>query len=369
MRVVAKRVADALIRLVGRTFTPLYQVQEIELSPEQQSVVPMAPANAATLPRALQQQFNSPVERPRKAVYYYAGVSVSWHGLVMKGLELFRPSLPYPAAWNEFSGTYLLRQWAVAAPRPLVMKEQKLALVYDFWSVNNYYHWLIDALPRLLLLQQVHPDCILLLPEGASTYMLLSCQALGFTKFQYIPKNRILRGVDIIMPGHVAAIGRQDAILLQQVRQQLIKSFVHTQPPVNLKRRIFASRRSQHTRCLLNEEDIMPLLLRYGIELISFDGMTLPQQIELMQTVDLYIGVHGANMTNLLFSSPNTSVVELMDTQHPNLCYFNMAINLSFNYWVVPCDGVVKAGVHENNYDLQVDLTALEQAIARHFKG
>jgi capsular polysaccharide biosynthesis protein len=288
---------------------------------------------------------------------------VSWNGIVMKGLEVFKPSLPYPEAWTEFSGTYLLRQWIASAEHPVISGSRRVALVHDFWSVNNYYHWLADVLPRLLILQQLHPDCVLLLPEGASSYMLLSAQALGFTIFHFTPKNRVVRSIDIIMPSHTAAIGRQDKLLLHQVRQQLLNAFASPASTLEPKRRIFVSRRTQHTRRLLNEEELAPLLAQYEIEIVLFDGMTLPQQVKMMQSVDLFIGVHGANMTNLVFLLPNTPVIELMDAKHPNLCYFNMAANLSLPYQVVPCEGDAEISVHENNYNLQVSLSALEQAV------
>lgn len=363
MKAAAKQLANTLIRFAGSLTASLQQIKEIEVAPAQSPVIQPAPSNMSLLPLSLQQQFAETVERPRKVVYYCSDVSVSWNGIVMKGLELFKPSLAYPAAWDEFSGTYLLRQWLVSAKQPVITGSKKLALVHDFWSVNNYYHWLADVLPRLLVLQQLHPDCVLLLPEGASSYMLLSAQALGFATFHFTPKNRVVRGIDIVMPGHTAAVGRQDRLLLRQVRQQLLNVFAPAFSTLKPKRRVFASRRTQRTRRLLNEEELLPLLEQYNIETVLFDGMTLPQQIELMQSVDLFIGVHGANMTNLVFLQPITPVIELMDAEHPNLCYFNMAANLSLPYQVVPCEGVVETSVHENNYNLRVDLGALKQAL------
>lgn len=365
MKVAAKKIANTIIQFIGDITTSLEWVKELEVAPWQPPVVQCKPANFSSLPHSLQSQFLKIIERPKKIVYYCSDVSVSWHGLVMKGLDLFKPSLPYPEAWNEFSGTYLLRQWVTMVEWPLLSTYPEVALIYDFWSVNNYYHWLIDVLPRLLVLKQLHPDCVLLLPEGANEYMLLSIRALEFTKFHFIPKNKILKGVDVIMPGHVATVGRQDSLLLEQVRQQLINSFTSVQAPATPRRRIFASRNTQHTRRLLNEEEILFLLQRYNIEVVLFDGMTLPQQIELMQTVDLFIGVHGANMTNMLFLPDNALIIELMDAQNPNLCYSNMAANLSFIYSIVPCEGIVQANTHANNYDLQVDAEILEQVIVQ----
>jgi hypothetical protein len=365
MKATVKKIANAIIQFIGPITTDLKRIKELEVAPGQPPIMQCKPSNFPSLPHNLQLQYAKAIERPNKVVYYCSDVSVSWHGLVMRGLELFKPSLPYPEAWYEFSGTYLLRQWVTTVTRPEFLSSLEVALVYDFWSVNNYYHWLIDVLPRLLILKQLHPNCIILLPEGASDYMRLSVGALGFTKFHFIPKNRILTGIDIIMPGHVAAVGRQDSLLLAQVREQLVNTFASAKTSSVSKRRVFASRGTQKTRRLLNEEEIFPLLKRYDIEIVIFDKMTLPQQIQLMQTVDLFIGVHGANMTNLLFLSPDASVIELMDSQHPNLCYSNMATNLSFVYKIVPCEGIIQANTHENNYDLRVNSEVLEQVITQ----
>lgn len=361
MYILVKRWADSSIRWLGSLKPQLGWSHEQELTPARPPDTQLLPANAAVLLPSLRQQLAEAVPHPRQVLYYYTDVSVSWHGLVMKGLELSRSSLPYPEAWQEFSGTYLLRQWLNATPLSAEITPP-IALVYDFWSVNNYYHWLVDVLPRLLMLRANCSRVTLLLPANARAYMRLSAQALGFNRFTEIPKESIVRGLDIVMPGHAASMGRQDATLLHQVRQELLQVFASPAvlTPV---RRLFLSRRTQQVRRLLNEDVMLPLLAAHGIESVVLDALTLPEQVTLLQGAELIVGVHGAGLTNMLFLPPGAAVVELLDGNRLNQCYYNLATNLALPYYLVPCQAKVVASVHENNYDLWADGTVLNAAL------
>ena len=47
-------------------------------------------------------------------------------------------------------------------------------------------------------------------------------------------------------------------------------------------------------------------------------------------------GGHGAGLTNMLFASINTTIIEFPLRPHVDRCYGHMAHALGFDYWVVP---------------------------------
>lgn len=319
---------------------------------------PLPPHNAAGLPPAFRALFNEVVSSPAKVVYTLPRAAASWHGVVLHGLQVFVPSLPYNESAAEFTGAYGLRQWV---GNPVLKVSGRLGLVHDYWSVNNYYHWLADALPRLLLLREVSPGCELLLPTASPDYMLTTAKALGFSRFRFINKLTFARGMDLIMPGHTAPVGRQDQALLTEVRRSLLNALaVQPLALAVASRRVYASRSRQKTRRLLNEEQLLPLLFANGFEVVYFEDYTLEQQIRLMQDTSIFVGLHGANMANVLFLPEQAQVIELMDVENPNLCYFNMCANLGIGYQVIPCEPLREAHVHRNNYDVTVNANDLE---------
>ncbi|UOR03942.1 glycosyltransferase family 61 protein [Hymenobacter aerilatus] len=357
-------VRQALNRVVGWVGTAVVRppafTQQV-VGPAGPDYVPRPPCNAAELSPAFRALFNEAVASPAKVVYTLPRAAVSWHGVVLRGLQVFVPSLPYHESAAEFTGAYGLRQWV---GNPVVRLSGRFGLVHDYWSVNNYYHWLADALPRLLLLRETSPNCALLLPAAAPEYLLTTARALGFSRFQFVEKLAFARGMDLVMPGHTAPVGRQDQALLLEVRRRLLAALA-PQPPVAASRRVYASRSRQKTRRLLNEEELLPLLLANGFEVVYFEEYTLEQQIQLMQATSIFVGLHGANMTNLLFLPEHAQVVELMDAENPNLCYFNMCANLGIDYRVIPCAPLHAAQVHRNNYDVTVEVSHLKDFLVK----
>ncbi len=49
------------------------------------------------------------------------------------------------------------------------------------------------------------------------------------------------------------------------------------------------------------------------------------------------IGVHGANMVNILFMQPHVKVIELMNKDHVNDAYYLLASTLNLYYYSIPC--------------------------------
>ena len=319
-----------------------------------------SPENIADIPVQMQSVFLGETDLPEKIIYGFKNVVVSWNGVVIKGLQLFVPSLAYFTYAEEYSGTFLLRQW--------ISKRIKLSgtvgLIYDNWSVANYYHWLIDTLPRLLLLREKYPNCKLIIPASAPDYVSLTVSALGFNNTFALAKNNFIRVQHLIMPSHITHPGSQDPTLIQSVREELLKTFGYAQCMMSSlpTRRIYVSRSRQKIRRLLNEEELYPLLLYYDFEIVYFEEMSFEQQVKIMQGASIVMGVHGANLTNILFMSTGSLVIELLNEQIPNPCYFQLASNLELRYQALPCYPTLSSGPVNNN-NLNINPASLDKVL------
>ena len=108
-------------------------------------------------------------------------------------------------------------------------------------------------------------------------------------------------------------------------RQDGIKTKIHNLTELNNRR-------------IINEDEVVSFLESYGYVSVILDGMPLHQIISLFRTATHIIGVHGAGLTNLLFSE-NASVIELHAEGHgirPD--YFQLALikRLQYCYHVFP---------------------------------
>ncbi|TVT38267.1 glycosyltransferase family 61 protein [Hymenobacter setariae] len=321
------------------------------------------PKNLLDLPADIQQWFAEDVILPDQILHELTAVRVSWHGIVVRGLQLFVPSLAHHTYADEFTGTFLVRQWLSKS----LASDKVTGLVYDYWAYSNYYHWLVDTLPRLLLLRERYPDCVLLVPEPVRSYMKTTIAALGFKAVQAVPRGYFVNVQKLIMPSHIAPPGKQDPGLMRQLRQELTKSVM----PVTIAaaspgKRLYVSRSKQIIRRLSNENELLALLAQYAIETIYFEDMDFEQQVEAMQNVELLMGVHGANLTNMLFLATGAKIVELFNQTICNPCYFHLASNLELDYYAVPCAPVIGTGAAHipNSEDILVDFAVLAHTLA-----
>ncbi|RYE20270.1 MAG: glycosyltransferase family 61 protein [Sphingobacteriaceae bacterium] len=202
------------------------------------------------------------------------------------------------------------------------------------WS-DNYYHWLIDALPRLLILAESDKTFKILLPYYTKDYVKLTIDALGFAN-QYILKiDQTLFVDEVLLPGRTAYGIDQNPQLIRDLRSILIKNLhpVATKPF----KFIYASRSRAKTRRLKNEDAIGDILKKYGFTVVYFEEVSFLEQIALMQETKILVGVHGANLTNSLFMQPGCILIELLNQDHPNLVYYHMASSLGLPYFSIPC--------------------------------
>jgi hypothetical protein len=70
--------------------------------------------------------------------------------------------------------------------------------------------------------------------------------------------------------------------------------------PALPERRIFLTRSTSRTRNLTNYDDIEPLLLERGFELVDTDGLSLRDQAKLFRECRYLIALHGAGEVNII---------------------------------------------------------------------
>ena len=365
----SKKQIDATLGKLGHRLNKPLVGEEIVLTPTPTDTRWPVPANAAALPPAFLEGLAHILAEVqpnnlRQMLYHLADASVAWHGTVVKGTRVFVPSLPYPRLEMEFAGTFLLRQ--LRRHRPVVLQAGPVGLAFDSWS-GNYFHWMAEVLPRLLVLRQAQPDCVVLLPGlTPPDYVRQTVAALGFKYTYALTPGELVAVPDL----WVAALpGRTGYILPELVREGRATIIAYLSagfyPARQATRRLYVSRRRQQWRQLTNEEAVEAILVRYGFETIYFEDMTFAQQVQTMYEAAVFIGIHGANMTNVHFMTPGTHAIEMMSNTYLNPSYLAMADSLGVNYWLVPSMLGSPPEVQHNYADITADLVLVEQVVRK----
>ena len=357
---IVKDIADTLVGKISQSLPKWQSCTAEQTFPVRAPYQPTLPANINMFAGEAKARFLAPVLFKVHHIYQLHNVHVTWDGAVFHNLRLFLPSIVQARFASRFQDTLLLRQWMGER----ISSTACVAVCHDQWSVENYYHWLIDTLPRLLVLRQTRPNVLLLLPQPLSPkklpdYITCSAAILGFT--QYLPVNtrQILRADCVVLPELTAASLTQNPELIRQVRTELT---VALQPKlVSATRKIYAARASSGVRNIQNALEVEMMLQRWGFEKVYFEQLSFLEQVQLMHETVVFLGVHGAGMTNMLFLQQKAKVIELLNEEYGDLCYFRLASCLTLPYFCVPCSGLNQELANQSN--IIVNLKLLEQTI------
>lgn len=87
------------------------------------------------------------------------------------------------------------------------------------------------------------------------------------------------------------------------------------------------------TRSILNSKEIEDELVKRGFELIFLEELDIFDQVSLFNNAKFIIGLHGAGLTNLIFSNPKTKVLELQNYAIVTTYYFlAQQLNLEYDF-------------------------------------
>ena len=100
--------------------------------------------------------------------------------------------------------------------------------------------------------------------------------------------------------------------------------------------RIFIDRRS--VRSILNKEELFPLLSVYGFERYFLEEMTIQEQIDLFYAAEIVVAIHGAGLTNIIYSPTEIIVIELFPTSFVLPHYYYLAKSLNHKYYYLCSD-------------------------------
>ncbi|WP_299990621.1 glycosyltransferase family 61 protein [uncultured Pontibacter sp.] len=204
------------------------------------------------------------------------------------------------------------------------------------WADNNNYHWFFDCLPRLyLVLESTKEPIKVIMRRDMAPYQF---ETLAFVlrnyphaQVVYIGKHEKWQVDEFVLASFVA--NAQSGYLPLEVadwlRHKVWQGYGVQQN--SRKRRIYISRAKAKTRRVLNEQELLPLLDKYGFEVVRAEEMTYQQQVQLFYEAEIVIAPHGAGLTNLLFSE-QCQVLEFHPSNQIKTHYFLLCKALDFRY-------------------------------------
>jgi len=182
---------------------------------------------------------------------------------------------------------------------------------------SGYWHWWIDILPRLWLLDDIGRAATdpLMVPPLQPGFQRESLDLLGFSsRLERLTPGLSRFGSVTFTPGITAGGSKFPSRALADYAGWLgtrLRGGEREEPTSPGTRRLFVSRSGASSRRVANEAELAPLLAEHEIEIVEPGRMPVRDQVALFSEARLVIGPHGAGLTNLLFTQPGTGVVEI----------------------------------------------------------
>lgn len=175
----------------------------------------------------------------------------------------------------------------------------------------NYYHFLFDVLPRWALLRDAglaeSVDGIYVPTETRYQRELLAISGLDRQRIVPTTKHSAIRADRLLVPSLANVDEYMPPWIPLWLRDQLPAGDLSERP-----RRIYVTRGSgPNTRRLTTEDALWPELARRGFVRIDPGTLSVREQIDSFAAADVVVGIHGAALSNLVFSPSGVRVLEL----------------------------------------------------------
>ncbi|MCY7352690.1 MAG: glycosyltransferase family 61 protein [Cytophagaceae bacterium] len=133
-------------------------------------------------------------------------------------------------------------------------------------------------------------------------------------------------------------------------------------------KRIYVSRAGR--RRVLNENEVIALVKRYGFEVIEDVPRSVAEQYEIYRNAAFIIGPHGASFTNIIWCQPGTHLFELFSASYVPDHFHYLAQILKLRYSAY-CYGSVRPGDLSKGVeeDIFVSIPEFEQCLNAIFKN
>lgn len=178
---------------------------------------------------------------------------------------------------------------------------------------SNYYHFLIEDLPRLLLSKfHLGIDKVFTHARGLPRFVH---QALELAEVELVPSRKTVRFEAFPFIGNLSPSGIPHPKVSAILTATLAAS-TRTEP----RHKIFVSRRKS-SRAHKIENQLESELEKHGFNVVFSEDLTLSEQIALFSSAEIVVGFHGAGLANLALMPSKSRVIELMRTNYANPVY------------------------------------------------
>ncbi|KQS56419.1 hypothetical protein ASG17_10540 [Brevundimonas sp. Leaf363] len=214
------------------------------------------------------------------------------------------PFLDGPTARKIIKGmAYPLDQ-----PLPEAEYQRHDGILLGWGLAANYFNWTLRYVSNIASIQELGESTIFA-PPPLANFQWRSLEFFGVSPSQIAPlvgPTRIAR-MRLLAP---MALGRYDLSprLVEALGNHPSVQGVWPRAP----RALYVERGDVKMRRVVNEDAVLSIAAAMGLEVFDPGAHSMIEQVRAFRDADLIVAVHGAALTNLVYSRPGTRVIEIV---------------------------------------------------------
>ncbi len=309
--------------------------------------------------------FNLPAikqEETYPSVYLYKlnNAFVAPHGIVMKCGRIVPASVSY--AWR---GRASLRTFYKRILLCRVKFINKTSVVFHNSYYRNYYHWLLEIIPRLFSIKKYLKGTALLVPDDIQSFQYEFLELFDSAGIEKFSPGKVVFTKKLLLPEFtVPDYGGHNPALISAMADWLIKR-AGINKTESTGKRIFIVREQDKVRKLVNQEEVIELCRKYGFISVMLDGKSVKEQIKLFAEAECVAGVQGAGLSNMIFMPKKSLIINFLNKTHNDVCFFNLANAMGHRIIIQQCETVGETDLHPQHYNMRVDINELKDYLEK----
>jgi Glycosyltransferase 61 len=227
---------------------------------------------------------------------------------------------------------------------------------------GNYYHWLVDLLPRVLLLKHATQNFsnydTLLLNGSRANYERETLTALEVPpeKIRFVDSRDRFQIASAVFPS-------LDIKVIAPWKVRGLRELVSSRPQRHRSSRLYFSRAGAAVRRIANEKEISEALRQHDFEVLEAETLSFREQADLSANASMIIAPHGAALANIVFCQPGTRVVEITTRAGYRDWYWQLAAVAGLAYEVLEAKPAKSSLGPSENADLIVSRVNLARLL------
>ncbi|OXS77045.1 hypothetical protein B1B04_01185 [Lysinibacillus sp. KCTC 33748] len=220
-------------------------------------------------------------------------------------------------------------------PNPIVIKlDGKVGVTTTKWSGNNYYHWMVEELPRFKLLKDsgIELDYYLSNYQGYK-YQDESLRLLGIDikKIVNSSENYAIQGNQLIVPYSPAFdSGYVATWICDFLREGFLNKNMLGKNDLN---KLYVTRGKTGNRKIVNEDLLIEMLKHQGFIICNMEDYGVKEQAQLFHNADVIVSAHGAALTNLVYCREGMKLLEIFNPIYVPTMYWALCSQVGIDYY------------------------------------